>query len=201
MKALATVMNPSVARRITDQIKAGVEAMWELIKEAYTERAWEALGYGSWDDYCTREFGTSRLRLPREERREVVASLRDSGLSLRAIEAATGSSRKTVIKDINQVVESTPPNPDEDASAEKLIGVDGKRYPSTAARPTNTDRSGATARPGRTPLSKRIQKISADTAERCRTLTDEQVAEALGAAQYLYELLRGEKIIRERSRP
>jgi len=52
-----------------------------LVKQAYTERAWDALGYASWDEYCTREFGTSRLRLPREERAEVVASLRESGLS------------------------------------------------------------------------------------------------------------------------
>jgi len=36
------------------------------------------------------------LRLPREERSEVVASLRESGLSLRAIAAATGDSEPTV---------------------------------------------------------------------------------------------------------
>ena len=52
------------------------------------------------------------ITLPREERQEVVASLRDSGLSLRAIEAATGISKKTVISDLRQVVESTPPEPE-----------------------------------------------------------------------------------------
>jgi hypothetical protein len=110
------------ARELTDRIKTGVEVVWELIKQAYTERAWSALGYASWDEYCTREFGTSRLRLPREERPEVIASLRESGLSLRAIESATGISRKTVIKDLAQVVESTPPaEPDEDALPEELI--------------------------------------------------------------------------------
>lgn len=50
--------------------------------------------------YCTREFGTSRLRLPREDRAEVVASLRESGLSTRAIAAATGLSQPTVRRDL-----------------------------------------------------------------------------------------------------
>lgn len=84
------------ARALTDRIKVGVEAVWDLITQAYVERAWGVLGYSSWDDYCTREFGTSRLRLPREERSEVVASLRESGLSIRAIAAATGDSPRTV---------------------------------------------------------------------------------------------------------
>lgn len=101
------------ARQLTDRIKVAVEGTWQLITEAYTSRAWAALGYTNWDDYCTREFGTSRLRLPREERSEVVASLRESGLSIRAIEAATGVSRPTIIKDLRpaQVVNSLPPDP------------------------------------------------------------------------------------------
>jgi hypothetical protein len=90
--AAEIVLNATDARALTDRINTGVEAVWELIKQAYTRRAWSALDYESWDDYCTREFGTSRLRLPREERSEVVASLRESGLSLRAIAAATGIS-------------------------------------------------------------------------------------------------------------
>ena len=99
------------ARTLTDRIKVGVEAVWDLITQAYVERAWDVLGYSSWDDYCTREFGTSRLRLPREERSEVVASLRESGLSTRAISAATGLSRNTIAKDLEQVAQSEPPEP------------------------------------------------------------------------------------------
>ncbi len=108
-----TAMTADAARDITDKIKAGVEAVWELITHAYTSRAWVALGYSSWDDYCTTEFGTSRIRLPREERAEKVLSLRESGLSLRAIESATGISRPTIIKDLKtaEVVNSLPPEP------------------------------------------------------------------------------------------
>ncbi|MGH3599441.1 MAG: hypothetical protein ACRDQH_04045 [Pseudonocardiaceae bacterium] len=84
------------ARTLTDRIKVALGGTWLLIQEAYTSRAWAALGYASWDDYCTREFGTSRLRLPREERPEVVASMRDIGMSVRAIASATNTARNTV---------------------------------------------------------------------------------------------------------
>lgn len=108
------------ARALTDRIKIAVEGTWQLIQEAYLSRAWAALGYASWDEYCTREFGTSRLRLPREERQEVVASLRDSGLSTRAIAAAAGLARNTVRDDLRQVGQSDPPA--------QVKGADGKSY-------------------------------------------------------------------------
>lgn len=44
--------------------------------------------------------GQARLRLPREERQEVVASLRENGLSVRAIAAATQTSVGTVASDL-----------------------------------------------------------------------------------------------------
>lgn len=84
------------ARELTDRIKIAVDGTWHLIKQAYLSRAWDALGYNSWDDYCTREFGTSRLRLPREERQEVVSSMREIGMSQRAIAAAMGTAQDTV---------------------------------------------------------------------------------------------------------
>lgn len=133
------------ARHLTDRIKVAVEGTWQLVVEAYQARAWVALGYSTWDDYCTREFGTSRLRLPRETRREEIGSLREAGLSLRAIETATGVSKKTIIRDLREVVESTPPAPepqeaarsvvaaafaqrDEAAAPPKVTGLDGKTY-------------------------------------------------------------------------
>lgn len=61
----------------------------------------------------------------REERQEVVASLRENGLSVRAISAATGVSDKTVMKDLRQVSESTTP----------VLGADGKTYTTTRPEP------------------------------------------------------------------
>lgn len=144
------VLTAVEARRITEQIKVGVEALWELVSRAYMERAWTALGYSSWDDYCTREFGASRLRLPREEREEVVCSLRESGLSIRAIASATGAAYDTVRKDVNQfrspepsgdvIVEEPTHNPYRPAGPATVTGIDGKNYspskPPTAPRRT-----------------------------------------------------------------
>ena len=125
MTTAVAQMGATEARALTDQIKVAVEATWELVKRAYVERAWAVLGYDGWDDYCTREFGTSRLRLPREERAEVVASLRESGLSTRAIAAATGLSQKTVSREVAAGESNDSP----------VIGTDGKTY-TPPARPT-----------------------------------------------------------------
>jgi hypothetical protein len=107
------------ARQRVDQIKTGVEAIWHLIVESYQARDWETLGYATWDEMCSREFGTSRLRLPREERQDVIASLRESGLSLRAIASVTGDSEPTVRRAL-----STAPND----AVETVVGVNGKTY-------------------------------------------------------------------------
>jgi hypothetical protein len=104
------------ARRLTERIKRDVETVWRLIEEAYLGRAWIALGYESWDIYCIREFGASRLRIPREERPEMVTSLRQAGLSIRAIASATGSSTTTVQADLQhqEVCQSDTPSPERD---------------------------------------------------------------------------------------
>ena len=122
------VCTPEQARALTDRIKVGVEAVWHLIVQAYEDRAWAALGYSSWDDYCTREFGTSRLRLPREERQDVVASLRESGLSIRAIAAATGDGVATVKRALDAGVPNGTPD-DEPEPPQPVTGSDGKSYP------------------------------------------------------------------------
>jgi orotate phosphoribosyltransferase-like protein len=158
MSVEVVALDAARARRLTEQIKAGVAAVWELVTQAYEGRAWQVLGYGSWDDYCAREFAGARIRLPLEDRQDVVASLRDAGLSHRAIAAAVGISRPTVIKDLTetQVVNSLPPAEatekvdvqtqvrdvfdklrDGLVEANKpkpITGTDGKRYPSMAGR-------------------------------------------------------------------
>lgn len=116
------------ARALTDRIKVAVEGTWLLIQDAYTSRAWSALGYPTWDAYCTEEFGSSRLRLPREERQEVVASLRESGLSLRAIASATGIGYGTVRTDLIDAGEQN--------RSPAVVGADGKTYPTTRPAPS-----------------------------------------------------------------
>ncbi|QLY33288.1 hypothetical protein H0264_14550 [Nocardia huaxiensis] len=105
---------------MTDQINSLVSKAWELIQQAYLTRVWVALDYRSWDDYCAAEFDRARIRVPREERSEVVASLREIGMSTRAIAAATGLSQPTVSRELS--------GGDSNESPDSVVGLDGKSY-------------------------------------------------------------------------
>ena len=108
-----TGLNSVEARRITDQIRIGLEGSWQLIVEAFLGRAWLALGYSNWDDYVRREFGNLVLAVPREGRDEIIVSMREAGMSLRAIAPAVGVSKTTaqrVIANATPKGEPTVPN-------------------------------------------------------------------------------------------
>ena len=129
-------MTADAARDLTDQIKTGMESVYLLIRAAYRGRAWQALGFGSWDEYVTREFGNLHLRPPLEYRQDVVLSLREAGMSTRAIASATQLSKDTVRRELNaatganaQVVDGVP-----------VVGMNGKTYqPTREPRPPSAD--------------------------------------------------------------
>lgn len=118
------------ARALTDRIKVAVEGTWQLIREAYTTRTWAVLGYESWDAYCAEEFPTTHLKLPREERPEAVASLREAGLSIPAIASATGLGVGTV----HRALGSAFPN-GKVGQPETITGTNGKTYAATRPAP------------------------------------------------------------------
>lgn len=78
-------------------------------------------------------------------RAEVVVSMREVGMSTRAIASATGIDRKTVMNDLSQVVQNGPPAtpPIESEPMPKpaptlrpsVTGTDGKTYAATAPTP------------------------------------------------------------------
>lgn len=120
------------AREVTDRIRTGMESVYHLIRSAYRGRAWAALGYGSWDEYVTREFGNLHLRPPLEERQQVMVSLREVGMSTRAIASATQLSRETVRRELAEAAASGDTNVSP-AESTPVQGRDGKTY---ASRPT-----------------------------------------------------------------
>lgn len=67
----------------------------------------------------------ARRHMNADQRREIVASLRERGHSLRAIAGAVGASKSQVERDLSGVPDGTP---------ETVKGADGKSYP--ARRPT-----------------------------------------------------------------
>lgn len=50
------------ARELTDTIKDAAEVLWMLIARAHAGRAWQSLGYSSWEKYVRAEFDMSRSR-------------------------------------------------------------------------------------------------------------------------------------------
>lgn len=127
------------ARKLTDQIKTLAEAVQEsldklgnLIAAAYTQDAWSALGYGSWDEYVAAEFGTQRLRLDRDERQALVVQLRSAGMSTRAIGSGIGSSEATVRRDLDA---SASDDADEQTGTEPVKSLDGRQRPASRPAP------------------------------------------------------------------
>lgn len=134
---IVEALNEDAARRLTDLIRTGMDDLWDLIIRAWNGRAWVALGYPNWDTYCDNEFHPGRLRLPREERRDVVVSMREAGMSIRAISAATGTGTRQVqeaIADQQQVCSETTPH-ETAVPAEQVTGNDGKTYPARKPKP------------------------------------------------------------------
>lgn len=198
------------ARALTDRIKIAVEGTWQLIREAYTSRTWAVLGYDTWDAYVSEEFGTARLALPREERAETVASLREAGMSIPAIATATRLGVGTVHRSL-----SAPfPNGKGD-QPQAVTGLDGKSYPSTrtsgddAAEIVDAELVDEPARPEpkakRRPLPEAFTDAGRDltrAAERLSRLTEDdrfarnretthhQVPELLGALEHTARLVQ-----------
>lgn len=119
------------ARAIVNRIRQCVEIALVSITKAYDGRAWIALGYDSWAELCAAEFG-EHVRLPRDERRAVVAELHQGGMSTRAIAAATGVDRKTIRADLSHVGEMGPPDAE-------VVGLDGKSYAPPPKRELTAD--------------------------------------------------------------
>jgi hypothetical protein len=125
------------ARELTREIAQTLALAWDKVVEAYQRRVWEPLGYESWDSYCRAELGSSRLRLPSEEREEAVRSLRSAGLSTRAIAAATGTSKDTVHR-----TASAPDGALADANQQPtpaVTGLNGKSYAGSRAAATDVE--------------------------------------------------------------
>lgn len=94
-------MTPDEARGLTERIRAGLADIWPLVLRAYEEQAWRALGYSSWNEYASAEFRGVKLALPREERKSVLQSFQDKGMSVRDMAAASGLSTGNVSQTLN----------------------------------------------------------------------------------------------------
>jgi transposase-like protein len=118
-----TELTTDQARELTDQIRAAVTDLWELVIRAHRQRIWVVLKYSTWAEYCEKELSRiPQRRISHDERIEIVAGLRKSGMSIRAIASATGTGTRQVQEALSdQVCSETTP--------EIIVGTDGKKQP------------------------------------------------------------------------
>lgn len=153
------------AELLTTQIRTSLHHAQELIVLAWTRRAWESLGYASWNEYVGGEFADISLRPPLESRQDTVEAMRGAGMSIRAISAATTLSVGTVNKVLSQMKAENP-----EAEAAPVRGVNGKTYsptqperkPATEPEEPEDTASPATAESGELSLSEDLLNMSMD---------------------------------------
>ncbi len=130
------VMEIGAARRLSERIRLTAHSAREnlarlqvLVQEARAGQAHVALGYASWTAYLADVFGEEPLRLPRDQRQELVGYLAGEGMSTRAIAPIVGISQSAVDRDV-QVTRHGSPEPEtfECDSCHAEFGMDRRNH-------------------------------------------------------------------------
>lgn len=184
--APASDLDRAGAELVTEQIRQAtvrtLEAMSDVedaVRAAYGGRAWLALGYGSWEDYCATEFAQSRLWGSADDRQARVQALRSSGLSIRAIAAVLGVGRGTAQRDVASI--STVPGGTVDIS-EQSDGTEGASR--SGAHSDRTEGIDGRVRPALRAMPEQLLERKLSVAElHSDGLRQEEIAERLGVSQ------------------
>ena len=161
-----TILTEAGARKLTQRIRAKLSDVLDLVLRAWEGRAWEPLGYDSWQAYVDAELPElASLRLPVDERRSAVAAWAARDMPQRAMAAGLNVSPATIAGDVAEVVPF-------DSSA-TVVSHDGRR------RPARTRRE----RPAPEPppaMSKRERAVQLVTEQGDRGLTALELADVTG---------------------
>jgi len=214
------VMGVDEARRLTERIRLtalsvrdGMEKVQGLVEQARDGNAHLALGYASWTAYLSDTLGSEPLRLPRDQRQELVGYLAGEGMSTRAIAPIVGVSDVQVHRDIHaQVLPHVAPAPATpvDLAAvdmttgeihEPVTGLDGKTYSRPEPRPRIAQRDDAEtylnlAQSFADRAAREVQKLTPAQIERVKPNAAHWVSgigESVEALQHLLTSLTKEK--------
>ncbi|MCA0435462.1 MAG: hypothetical protein M9891_02325 [Austwickia sp.] len=91
----ATEVRDSISRARTHLEAAADEIVWQV-----ANRAWEPLGYASWDEMREAEYGGVAVIVPRADRPELVGRLRALGMTQQGVADTVGVSRETVKREL-----------------------------------------------------------------------------------------------------
>jgi hypothetical protein len=141
------------ARRLTERIRLtatvareGLEKLQFLVSQAKDGNVHVSLGYPSWTAYLSDVLGTEPLRLPREQRQELVGYLAGEGMSTRAIAPIVGASKDTVARDLATVSFETDGRPD------TVVSLDGRERPARQAPVEDDDLDETELPPAQSPV-------------------------------------------------
>jgi len=96
-----SLLTEAGARKLIGELRDCLALSDDLLVRAYTGRAWEALGYESWEALCAAEIPEFRmLKLKTAARRQRVAALKAEGANIPEMVAATNSSLGSVHRDL-----------------------------------------------------------------------------------------------------
>lgn len=89
------------ARARVDRIKVSATNLLDDLIAAYRQRDWIALGYANWDELRKAEFDS--VMIPKARRAEEILTMRQAGMSTRAIASVADTSEATVRREIAKV--------------------------------------------------------------------------------------------------
>jgi len=95
------VITEADVRRSVDTARSSLRSAAEEIVWQIEHEAWRVLGYPDWDAMREAEYGGAAFMVPRQERRELVARLRDAGLTQQQIADTAGVAQTTVSADLS----------------------------------------------------------------------------------------------------
>jgi hypothetical protein len=122
IKALSEEEAEALTAEIVDKLTTAYQDVAPLVVRAFHGRAWNAVGYTTWDDYCRANFhGPRMLRFSEEQLTELCVEFAGEGMSVRAIGSALGIGHATAGRKIRGA--------DKDGEREpaEVIGLDGRR--------------------------------------------------------------------------
>lgn len=173
--------NASVERAIDH-----AEGFWSEIQWQAEHKAWESLGYASFDELWERRYSSLGVRISREERPELVAALRGIGQTQQGIADKLGVNHATVSRDLanansgSSELRSQPTNVDSPATITNSRGQE--RPASYAPRGVDPDtgeildEAPAPANPRRRPITDAFFEATYDLGklvERIERLTED----------------------------
>lgn len=108
---LASPLTRDEALEITDHIRHATDVMWVLIARAHAGRAWEALGYSSWEKYVVAEFDVSRSRayqlLDQAKVVQAIAAVAPEGTRVEITEKAARDLKKVLAEVLPEIEKAT----------------------------------------------------------------------------------------------